>query len=172
MLAAFSDLHVGGMLRQGVHARHIFVIKIVRALGMDLSRNPGSIEQGTDAGEFVGTDKQVNLGQALGELGLVTLRQATRHDDLQSWTILLERCRLQDGVDTLFFRCGDKPTSIDDDRISGGRLIGGFPAFAEHRSEHDFGVDSVTRAAKGNQVYLTRGRGDLCVHPRSGSLKR
>ena len=165
MITAFGNLEVSHMLWSEPKAG-CGVVRDIARLGGDGVEGAlfgitfeGFAHDTGDVGDLVETDEGVDFGKKSGKVLLEPLREATCDDDF----LLLTRRVFLTGVDSLDdgadgFVLGDinKGTGVDDQGIGEFGIGHEGHAFFLKVTEHDFRIDEVLGAAKGNESNLGR----------------
>ena len=133
---------------------------------MTVSREPlfgitfeGFAHDTGDVGDLVETDEGVDFGKKAGKVFLEPLREATCDDDFLLFTrrvFLTGVDCLDDGADGLVLGDIDEGTGVDDQGIGEFGIGHKGHAFFLKVTEHDFRIDEVLGAAKGNESNLGR----------------
>ena len=108
-------------------------------------------------------DDEIDFRQRLGQLLVVPLRHASRHDHLLHFAIRLERGRLDDVLKRVALGVLHKPTRVDDDGVGVLVLVCNLKPAAEQITEDDLAVHRVFRTPEGhlrNEGASERGAGE------------
>ncbi len=158
VVAALADLHVRGPPRHRVAAGRAGVGDVVR-IGNDgaVALAPDDLR---DARVGRGADEIVDLRHLLLQHVRVPLGQTAGDHQRLAPARLLVPGVIENGVDRFLLRIADEGAGIDQHHLRLARFLDQLVALLEQRSEHDFAVHPVLRAAEREQVQRgTSGEG-------------
>ena len=164
VVAAFGDLDVGRMLGGQTETRRIVVGNERRRLRQELRHASLTTHDLMDDRDDIGDLIQADIGVDFRELDvplsafddgqgtLITLRHAASNDEL---LVLftgggLAIAHLVDGLEGLVLGGVDERAGINDHHIGIGGISGHGHASLREVADHDFGIDQVLGATKGD----------------------
>ena len=146
--------------RADADARRVVIVDVRGRLG-DLDDRQAScaasapparaLEHLRDRLEVRRAEDVIDLGDVLGELVGVALREAAGDDELLRPGLLVLR-HLEDGVDALFLGGVDERAGVDDDDVGALGRVDQRVAGGLDLAEHQLGVDLVLRTAERHEV--------------------
>ena len=153
MLAApFRDLQIGVMSARGDDPVRVCQWKCIQVFGGNLPFPFQSLLDCPDNLRICRCAKdRVYLRDLIKDLLLVTLCQASGHDQSLQPALFLILRHLQNGLDTFFFCVMDKTTGIDDDHIRFLLIIHHLISFFCKKPQHHFRIYQIFVAAKRNK---------------------
>ena len=109
--------------------------------------------RGQDLFQFACAHHGIHFRDALLDLIAIAFDQAPGDDQLAGAPARLELGHFEDGIDGLLLGFVDERAGVDDQDVSGFRLIGDLRPRAVEEPHHDFRVDEIFGAAQADEAY-------------------